>query len=323
MHSVGCIPRERFERWPRFPGLRTESQYEEFTFTTSLIARRVYHPDNFDAVISCSYPYINWMLQHAGGKKRPKHIFVTQNGDWMCYANSREYRWFRCDGLVCINPTYFERHHSRYESILIPNGVDPEVYHPREAADEGRDPRIPTDARVVLMVSALIPSKGVVEGVRAVSKVPNAFMLVAGDGPERDAVASLAAELLPNRHLLLGSVQREDVPGLYRQANAFLHMSTIEPFGIVYLEAAASGLPVVAPDIEVPRWILGNTAYYSNVAETESVSNALAAALDPGQGVARGDAARRRILEDWTWDMQAAKYREFIERIISGADRPS
>lgn len=320
LHTIDCIPREKFERWPKLPGLRNENQYEELTFILSLMRSGDYQPDRFDAVISCSYPHVNWFLQRAGGRNRPKLIFVTQNGDWMCFANSHEYKWFRCDGLVCINPSYYANHRERYRSVLIPNGVDPAIYRPRDPVSDQADPRIPRSGRVVLMVSALIKSKGVAEGIRAVSKVPGAFLVVAGDGPERESVSSLAKDLLPGRHLLLGSIPRVQVPQLYRQADAFLHMSRDEPFGIVYLEAAASGLPIVAPDVDVPRWILGEHGFFADTSDLKSVANAIAMALDPKVGSVRGDEARKRILDGWTWDIQASRYLDFIEQIITGTD---
>ncbi len=321
LRTVGLIPRERFERWPRLPALRSESHYEELSFVLSLITRGMYHPDQFDATLSCTYPFVNWYLQRAGGRQRPKLIFVTQNGDWMCYARSREYRLFRCDGLVCINPLYYEAHRNRWPSVLIPNGVDPDVYRPAEGvAANGVDPG---RLRTVFMASALIPSKGVDAAIRAVARVPGARLVVAGDGPERAAVADLAQALLPGRHELLGSVPRARMPELFRAADAFLHMSRDEPFGIVYLEAAASGLPIVAPDGPVARWILGDSALYADPSAPESVADALGRALDPDAARTLGAAARSRVLDGWSWQRQAGRYRDFIEQILAARTSPS
>ena len=323
LHQINCAPRERFESWPKLPCLRSENHYEELLFTLSLISRGLYQPERFDAVIACTYPYVNWMLQFAGGRRRPKQIFVTQNGDWMCQASSREYRYFRCDGLVCINPTYFERHRDRYPSTLIPNGVDPVRFRPRLPDEPESELRRSTGRPIVLMTSALIPSKNVAGGIQAVAELPDAVLVVAGDGPERASVAELAARLLPGRHHLLGSVESSRIPELYRNADVFLHMSVEEPFGIVYLEAGASGLPIVAPDVEVPRWILGDTALYADAQDPRSVSTALKRALAPDGKTTLGASARARILADWTWEIQGKKYHDFIEQIIAGVDQRS
>lgn len=310
-HPMACVPRERFERFPTFPALRSEYEWEELTFVLSLAWSRQFRANQYDIALHCSYPYVNWFLQRACSRRGPRCVFVTQNGDWPVRENRREYRYFTCDGLVCTNPEYHERHQDQYPCALIPNGVNSSVYSPRGEVDS--DPRIPNDCRVVLMASALIPSKGVTDGVRAVARCQDLFLLVVGDGPSRAEVTETASRLLPGRHLLLGSVPRERMPGLYRRANLFLHMSQDEPFGIVYLEAAATGLPIVAHDGPNVRWILGDAARYVDTSNLSAVSEALISALDPGDDL--GQRARARMDNGWSWDIQAMKYLAFLRRL--------
>jgi glycosyltransferase involved in cell wall biosynthesis len=320
LHQVRCVPRERFERWPHVPCLRSEYEYEELTFVLNLWWQGSFRPGDFDITLSCSYPYVNWFLQRNQCRGRPVHVFVTQNGDWMCRAHSREYRFFRCDGLVCTNPEYYALHRARYRSVLIPNGVDPDVFRPADEPVAGPAWGQPT----VLMTSALIPSKGVAEGIEAVARVPEAFLVVAGDGPERARVAELAERALPGRHALLGSVPREKMPALFRQAQAFLHMSRDEPSALVYLEAASTGLPLVVHDSEVVRWTLGDGALYVNTRDQAAVAAALRQALDPPVGRALGRQARQRMTAGWSWDKLAAKYRAFFDELLgarNGASR--
>src|SRR4029077_19427559 len=116
---------------------------------------------------------------------------------------------------------------------------------------------LPEKGVIVLMVSALVESKRVLEGMRVVARIPDAMLVVAGDGPLRDQFDALGNELMPGRfrRLLLPS---EQMPDLYRSADAFLHPTLHESFGNVYVEAMAVGLPVVAHDYEVTRWIFGD-----------------------------------------------------------------
>lgn len=310
VHVIPCTPRQRFERWPRFPMFRSDCHYEEWSFTRNLKKSGAYDPRRFDVVVGCTFPHLHWFLRKAGKRGGPKIIYVTQNGDWPCRSNSRESRFFRCDGLVCINPEYDERHRESYRAALIPNGVDPDVFKPGE-----RTPR-----RVVLMVSALIPSKRVAEGIRAVSKVEDATLMIAGDGPLRSEIASLARELLPGRHELLGAIPRSEMPGLFRKASAFLHTSQDEPFGIVFLEAAASGLPIVAHDGAVPRWVLGDCGRFAETSDADAVADQIRAVLDPEVGNRLGRAARMRVLDGWTWRDQAERYHEFFREICGEAE---
>jgi glycosyltransferase involved in cell wall biosynthesis len=314
---VPTVPREQFERWPTGPGLRSEYCYEELSFILRLTSRRTFRPRDFDVALHCSFPFTNWFLKAMARRGGPRSVFVTQNGDWMCRAESREYRLFRCDGLVCTNPEYYARHRDRYRSVLIPNGVDPDVYKsPELSAPESPDPRFPAGKKVVLMVSAMIPSKRVADGVRAVARVPDAFLVIAGDGPGRADVRAVAEREMPGRFLLLGSVPRSEMPDLYRRADAFLHMSQDEPSCISYLEAAASGLPMVLHDAPVPRWTLGTAALYADTSDLAAVTHAVRAAVAPEARDRLGSAARRRVLDGWTWDALADKYRWFLESLV-------
>jgi glycosyltransferase involved in cell wall biosynthesis len=184
-------------------------------------------------------------------------VFVTQNGDWPAFSDRAEYRWFSCDGLICTNPDYLERNRDRWNCALVPNGVDPSRFAP------GRGDRsqfgIDTDRPVVLMVSALEENKRVLDGMRAVAALDDVAMVVAGDGPLRSEVDRLAADILPGRFLRL-TVDKSRMPELYRCADVFLHTTKAESFGNVYIEALASGLPVVAHDAATTRWILGDQA---------------------------------------------------------------
>jgi glycosyltransferase involved in cell wall biosynthesis len=318
VHKVGCIRRERFEGWPKLPCLRGETHYEELTFVLNLMASRKYRPSQFDVTISCSYPWINWFLNSAKGKTRPLNIYLTQNGDWPCRRANSEFRSFKCDGLVCTNPEYYEFNRDRYPSVLVPNGVDPDVFHPpRFEGDYLDDPRIPKDRPIVLMAAALSPTKKVPDGVRAVARVPEAFMVIVGDGPQRQEIAALAEELIPGRYLMLGSVPREQMASIYRRADVLLHMSQEEPFGIVYLEGASTGLNVVAHEGPIPRWILGDTALFANTSDLETVADQIRVAVRPESKTEYGLAARERVATYWTWRQQAARYREFIETLIS------
>lgn len=317
---IPCQPRERFSLWPKIPFFRNECYYEEFSFARSL--RRRFNPGEFDVTVGCTYPYVNWFLQKASRRRGPKHVFVTENGDWMCRRTNAEYRYFDCDRLVCINPEYYRRHQERYNAVLIPNGVDAERFHPRGCASaeterSGVFDAIPRDRRIVLMVDALIASKKVAEGIEAVARTEDAFLVIAGEGPMRRKLETLATARLPRRHLFLGSVSAEKMPALFRRADVFLHTSRAEPFGMVCLEAAATGLPVVASDWEVPRWILGETALFCDPDDAESVARALSVALEPEIASRLGRDARARVLDGWTWDIQAEKYASLIREVAS------
>jgi len=311
-----CIPREKFTKWPIIPYLlRGYFVYEELTFVPGLL--RSFDPDAYDITVTCSYPYTNWVLRARRQNGYPKHAFVTQNGDWMCYSNDWENRHFDCDGLVCTNPEYFERNCDRYPSVLIPNGVDPDLFKP--GYGDRTAFKLPNQVPLVLMVSALMPSKRVLEGIGCVAKLPEVHLAVAGDGTLRNEVQTVGTELLGDRFHWL-TVPKEKMPDLYRCADVVLHMSQDEPFGNVYIEALATGLPVVAHDWKVTRWILEEQAIFVDTSNEEAVVDGLHHAFSAQTEMAINN--RRNLVESrFSWTHIAEQYCNFFEQICSESSR--
>jgi len=301
-----ALRRERFEGWRRLPPLRSETVWEEATFLPGLLAS--FRPTQYDVTVTCAYPFTNWALRRPVlTGKRPRHVFVTQNGDWPAYSNNAEFRLFDCDGLVCTNPDFFERSRERYPCALIPNGVDLDRFAPGPA--ERTRFGLP-NGPIVLMVSALIGNKKVAEGIAAVSRIPDATLVVAGDGPLREEIHRLAAELLPGRFLRL-TVPSKDMPDLYRSADAFMHLATDESFGNVFVEAMASGLPIVAYDAPRTRWIVGDNACFPESRDTVHLAAAIARALrEPAA------AELRKRAEEFGWPAIAARYEAFFKELL-------
>ncbi len=311
IHS-GCVDRGRFGWLPSVPLMRSANVWEELTFAAGLMRR--YRPADFDVTVSCSYPFVNWILsrRHQAGY-RPRHVHVTQNGDWHVGNHRREYQYFRCDGLVCTNNDYFELHHRDQPTTLIPNGVDPDVFQPGPAnrSEFGLDDK----ASVVLMVSALIPSKRVAEGVASVARVPGAHLVVAGDGPERGTIERVGRELMESRFHRL-SVARERMPALYRCADVFLHMSKDEPSSNACIEALASGLPIVAHDRKVTRWTFEDQAVLVDTDENHAVTNGIEQALMLNQDE-HVQGRRKLVLRRFVWSSIVDQYLAFFRTLVA------
>lgn len=308
-HHVPCISRETFEHWPVFPYFRGEYVYEELTFLPGLI--KFYRPKDYDVTVTCSYPYTNWVLRAKRNKSEPKHIFVTQNGDWMCTAKNGEYKHFSCDGLVCTNPDYFEQHKSSYASALIPNGVDPNQFTP--GFGDRAMFKLPQHVPLALMVSALIPSKRVLEGIRSAAQVDGLHLVVVGDGGLRDEVRALGKELMGDRFHLL-KLPREKMPEIYRCADVFLHMSQDEPFGNVYIEALSTGLPVVMHDRPVSRWIIEDQGILVDSSDEHAVANGLKIALESKTDI-QVQARRALVERRFSWQALAKQYYDFFKEV--------
>lgn len=137
---------------------------------------------------------------------------------------------------------------------VLPNGVDCARFYPRplELRQSVRvQLGLPLDQRVLLWAGRLDREmKGLDRLVATARALPAGIrMVIAGDGPFRDWLVK-ELESLPGdrRPLLLGKV--ENPAEIFGIADAFLFTSKVEPFGLVLLEAAASGLPIFAFDCE-------------------------------------------------------------------------
>lgn len=312
---VSAVPRERFERFPSLPLFRNETGWEDATFAARLT--RAYNPRDFDVTVTCAFPWTSLALRRRKRGWRPPHVFVTQNGDWPAFSNDAEYRLFGCEGLVCTNPDYYERNRTRYNCELIPNGVSLNHFTPGPSARERFD--LPEDVPIVLMVSALIHSKNVRRAIEAVALLPDAYLFVAGDGPLRDEIKHLAEDLIPGRYKR-SLIPAEQMPDLYRSADAFLHLSRDESFGNVFVEALACGTPVVAYDLPRTRWIIGDTGFLSQDESPKSVAGELERAITNGRKL---QAQFVRRAASFGWPKIAQQYRAFLEDVMKASVTPN
>ncbi|HEX2086681.1 MAG TPA: glycosyltransferase family 4 protein [Solirubrobacteraceae bacterium] len=136
---------------------------------------------------------------------------------------------------------------------VIPNGIDPADLHvPGDlAALRARYAR--ADQRLVLLAGRLVYEKGFQVALDALPKVirrvPDVRFLVAGTGTHEEELKAQARRLRLNRHgMFAGWLGDDALHGLYRIADLCVIPSLYEPFGLVALEAMASGCPCVAAD---------------------------------------------------------------------------
>lgn len=180
----------------------------------------------------------------------------------------------------------------------IPNGVDLAKF-----SSKGRGLKVTLPKPVVLTVGASIPSKRLDTTIRAVAQM-NGSLLLVGTGYLDRKIDELGNALLPNRFLHL-KLKHSQIALAFRTADIFtLASDSSEAFGIVYLEALASGLPVVATDDDSRREILGMTSFFvSDPNDTAEYSEAIMKALRNKDPV-----SARKIASKYDWDEIAKKY---------------
>jgi glycosyltransferase involved in cell wall biosynthesis len=211
----------------------------------------------------------------------------------------------------------------RARMLVVPPGRDVATAAGQEIeARQGR-------RAAFLCVANWIERKGIHPLLEAFARLPAdaATLHLAGDtnadrGYARTVWNRLRKSDLTGRVVVHGPVPRETVAALYRAADVFVLPSTREPYGTVYGEAMAAGLPVVG-------WRAGNLPHLAEdgregiivpPGDIEALARALAMlAGDEELRRALGQAAARRALERPTWEESAALFFEALRETASGA----
>lgn len=200
---------------------------------------------------------------------------------------------------------------------VIPSAIDVERFGAGRRDDALRARlNVPAGGRLLLFVSRLAREKNVDLLLRAFAFAgdEDARLVVAGDGPERAELESLAQTLqIGERVRFLGAVDREALPDLYASADAFVFPSTTETQGLVQAEALASGAYVIAADSAANREVCGGAATIVD-ADPRAFATALRsipAIPDPLRAAAAKAAARRFSVEAQT-DRVIQLYEELL-----------
>jgi phosphatidylinositol alpha-1,6-mannosyltransferase len=195
-------------------------------------------------------------------------------------------------------------------------GVDTAMFRPGLGGERRAELGL-ADRPVVVCVSRLMPRKGQDTLIRALPHVqrsiPDAALLLVGGGPSRERLTRLADGLgVASSVVLTGSVPSASLPGHYGSGDVFampcrsrLGGVDVEGLGIVFLEAAACGLPVIAGDSGGAADAVrdGDTGFVVDPGAVEGLAERLVALLrDPAAARAMGERGRAWVERDWAWE---------------------
>jgi len=224
--------------------------------------------------------------------------------------------------------TYLSEYQRVRLAPVLPNlerltpGVDTETFHPCVDGQEVRKRYGLSDRPVVVCVSRLVPRKGQDALIRALPairrRVPGAALLIVSGGPDRKRLHRLAASAGVAEHVVFtGSVPWGDLPAHYAAGDVYAMPCRtrrrgldVEGLGIVYLEASATGLPVLAGDSGgAPDAVQeGETGYVVDGRDVAAIADRLTRLLQDRDLAARmGAAGRAWVEENWRWETQAER----------------
>jgi len=245
---------------------------------------------------------------------------LNRLGERLCYRIQRS-ATFICvsDGVAAEISAHFPAAAGRV--ITINNGVDTEAFAPGSRAAEAGALRERLGLASERLAAAFVGSewerKGLEPAIRALARAPQWDLIVAGAG-DRERYEGLARELgvAANVHWL--GVTR-DVPLVLAAADALIFPSAYEAFPLVALEAAASGLAILATPVNgVRELIVDGESGFLITAEPEVIAERLGRlAQDAALRERMGQAARLAVL-GYSWERMVGLHHELYERLAGG-----
>jgi len=232
------------------------------------------------------------------------------------YYDLKYYR--HCDYLIGntqeIVEHIAEQGFDRDRIVYLPNFVNP----PQRPAISRIGFDTPLDAPLLLAMGRLHENKAFDVLLHALATLPDAWLWIAGEGPEAANLSKLAAELgVDDRVRFLG--WRDDSDALMQACDIFVCPSRQEPLGNIVLEAWAAGKPVVAAAAAGPVSLIGDDAagLVVPVDDPDGLAAGIRALVaDPANAARLAVEGRRRFEESYTEQAVVAQYQSFFERVI-------
>lgn len=209
------------------------------------------------------------------------------------------------DAFVAISSYALEESKKRnpfVKCVYIPNGVDLNTF-------KGVTLKGSRTIKVVLDVGAFTEQKRHDLVIKAVAKIKNTKLIIAGGGGDiKNKIYELGIKNLGKYRFDMFEVKHEDMPNIYKNADIFtLASKSYESFGIVLVEAMASGLPVVATDDPIRREIVGDAGLFVDPTNTDEYAKTIEKALN----INWKDLPRKQA-EKFSWDIIAKSYEELF-----------
>ncbi|MEM8829586.1 MAG: glycosyltransferase [Cyanobacteria bacterium P01_G01_bin.19] len=286
-HPIKSVSRSQVVNWKFYPSINR------------LLHRWFSNPEIAIEHLTSFIPCINYLLQN------PADLIVTHNGYGGLLMAS-------CVRAIIGTPILFAEHNNSFKQgeylkrimelkpdcfivpnptaakyvkdlapdrslKIIPHGIDTTEFSPLGEA------KIVGLLKPVILCVAPLERDGnsrIELAIEAVSRLPRASLLICGEGSDRDYFQALGERLLGKARFQIKTFAYAQMPQVYRSADVFT-LPSIEAFqGLAYLEAMACGLPVVATDDSVRRYLIGGAGITCDVTDIDVYAKSLQTALE-------------------------------------------
>jgi glycosyltransferase involved in cell wall biosynthesis len=229
--------------------------------------------------------------------------------------------WNRANSVVALSDGLRQIARQSNDSLdmqVIPNGIDIEKFRAKTISQASSK----DDPLKIITVTRLLERKGVHHLLEAIARPSplNVTLQIVGSGSYEQELRDRTSELgLTDRVNFTGFVHTDDLPKLYRAADLFALPSMTESFGLVFAEAMACALPIVATVVGgIPELIRsGQEGILVEPGQPEQIRTALEKLLSNRTAlIEMGNAGRRRIEQKYTWGKIADRYLEIYTHSI-------
>ena len=253
-------------------------------------------------------------------------LLMLEQGDRWPFAGAwraRMRRWAAgCERLLVLTPSQIARAVEHLDidperCVVVPDGFDPEIFHPRPA-EPGPLPTLITASRftAVKRLPLLIEAFTPLSDEARLLIVGGHHGEVEGEHPA-DAVVRTGARNVE----LAGWKTHEELAELYAAADALVLASVREQFGQVLVEGMACGLPAIAVDAHGPAYIIehGVTGWLVPPDDRAALTEAMRTAVEePEERLTRGERAREAVAARFAWPAIAEQVAEVYASVASG-----
>lgn len=231
----------------------------------------------------------------------------------------------KSDRIVTTTTTYGATSRAVWheEADIIPNAVDAQRFHPDNSGEEVRKKHDLGDDNVVLYVGRIVYHKGLEYFVRSAKYLgDDTKHILVGDGdfmPELKKIAK--RENIEDKVIFAGRIPNKELPKYYAATDVFVlpSVSRLEAFGIVTMEAMASGVPVVVSDIPGVREVIteGRHGMLAEPMNSKDLAGKIRTILEnPDMAERMGKLGRQRIEDKFTWQTVAQNIEEVYEELL-------
>ena len=278
---------------------------------------------DFDA-IDAHYFYPDGVAAAMLGKQLGKPVVITARGSDITLLP--QYRWpgkmirwaaDQAAGIITVCNALREElivlGADPAKVVSLRNGVDLELFRPLDRAAVRKE--LGVDGFTLLSVGNLVPVKGHELTIGALQELPEARLMIAGSGPERERLEALAVQLrVADRVRFLGPQPQAKLREYYNAADAMVLSSSREGWANVLLESMACGTPVVASKVWGTPEVVAHAD--AGVLMQERSERGVAAAVRALQAAYPAREATRRYAEGFSWDATTQGQLQLFGRII-------